>query len=190
MKILLLDNYDSFTYNLAQILDESQMCEFDIVKNDKINVSQVAGYDKILLSPGPDVPQSAGIMPQIIADFFDKKPIFGVCLGMQAIAEFFGAELYNLKTVFHGVKEKINVIGNSLIFSNLSEVQQVGLYHSWAVSKNNFPQDLRITAISESDVIMAIEHKDFPVYGVQFHPESYMTENGKKIIENWLKLDS
>lgn len=188
MHVLLLDNYDSFTYNLAQILEESKICTFDIIKNNEITSSEINKFDKILLSPGPGIPSEAGKMLEIIKKFSDKKSILGVCLGMQGITEVFGASLFNLNEVFHGIKEKVNIISNSILFNNLEKEQFVGLYHSWAVSNKNFPEKLKITAISENGIIMAIEHKSFPVFGVQFHPESYITENGKIIIENWLKL--
>lgn len=188
MHILLLDNYDSFTYNLAQILEESKLCTFDIIKNDKITLSQIYKYDKILLSPGAGVPSEAGKMNEIINHFYDKKPILGICLGMQAIAESFGASLFNMNNVFHGIKEKINIVDDSILFNKISKELFVGLYHSWAISNENFPEILKITAISENGIIMALEHKLFPVFGVQFHPESYITEKGKIIIENWLKI--
>jgi len=186
--LLMIDNYDSFTYNLAQILEESALCDFDVIKNDEIKLLQVENYDKILLSPGPDVPSQTKMINQIIAEFYDKKPIFGVCLGMQAIAEFFGAKLFNMHQVFHGIKEKITITEKSKIFNGLGNRQEVGLYHSWAVSEKDFPKDLRITAKSEQNIIMAIEHKNYPVFGVQFHPESYMTKNGKIIINNWINI--
>ncbi|MBN2890304.1 MAG: aminodeoxychorismate/anthranilate synthase component II [Bacteroidales bacterium] len=187
MKILLLDNYDSFTYNLAQLLEESGMCTFDIVKNDEVELLDVEKYDKILLSPGPDIPSKAGKMADLIAQYFDKKPILGVCLGMQAIAEFFGGQIYNLQKVYHGVNQQIIVDSGEVLFHKLDEVQNVGLYHSWAVSKENFPSELRITATSTDGIIMAISHKNYNVRGVQFHPESYITKNGKQMIENWIK---
>ncbi len=186
MKILLLDNYDSFTYNLAQMLEHSKMCEFDIIKNDKLNLQKIVDYDKILLSPGAGIPSKAGKMPLLIEKFHKTKPILGVCLGMQGIAEFFGAKIYNLSNVFHGERKKIKIIENNKIFSDLPSNIHVGLYHSWAVSSSKLPDNLTITAISEDDIIMAIKHKDFDIQGVQFHPESYMTEFGQIMIENWL----
>jgi len=187
MHILLLDNYDSFTYNLAQILRESNLCTFDIIKNDKIDIKKAEKYDKILLSPGPGLPSEAGKMFELIEEYHKKKSILGVCLGMQAIAEFFGGEIYNMNKVFHGINEEINIQAKSIIFADLNSKQNVGLYHSWAVSKNNFPDDIKITAISKNNIIMSLEHKKLPIYGVQFHPESYISKNGNKIIENWLK---
>lgn len=188
MKILLLDNYDSFTHNLAQLLDESSLCSFDIVKNDEIDFRNVNKYDKILLSPGPGVPSEAGQMMELISEFHTTKPILGVCLGMQAIAEFFGAKIYNMRKVYHGIKQKIIINTNEVLFSTLSKSQMVGLYHSWAVSEENLPAELSITAKSTDEIIMALAHKMFNVKGVQFHPESYITENGKQMIENWLSF--
>ncbi|MEA3452131.1 MAG: aminodeoxychorismate/anthranilate synthase component II [Bacteroidota bacterium] len=187
MHILLLDNYDSFTYNLAQILRESKLCTFDIVKNDKIVISEVVKYDKILLSPGAGIPSEAGKMLKLIELFYQKKPILGICLGMQAIAEFFGGEIFNMNTVFHGIKEEIKILSHDYLFENFDITENVGLYHSWAVCENNLPKELKITAISKNNIIMALKHEDFDICGVQFHPESYITKNGRKIIENWLK---
>ena len=188
MHILLLDNYDSFTYNIAQILEQSNLCDFEIIKNDKISLKQVSKYDKIILSPGSGIPSEAGKMPEIIEYFYNKKSFLGICLGMQALAEFFGATIYNMNKVFHGTKENIKILNYDDIFSNSKDTQNVGLYHSWAVSKNNFPNCLKITAISQNNIIMAIKHKTLPIYGLQFHPESFITSNGKIIIENWLSF--
>ncbi|MBN2890891.1 MAG: aminodeoxychorismate/anthranilate synthase component II [Bacteroidales bacterium] len=187
MRVLLVDNYDSFTYNLAQLLDESKLCSFVIKKNDKIDFQNINNYDKILLSPGAGIPSEAGQMMQVIKEFYDKKPIFGVCLGMQAIAEFFGGSLLNLNTVYHGKKIEINVDNSDPIFAGFNKNIDVGLYHSWAVQKENLPAILKITAISKQNIIMAISHKYYDVKGVQFHPESYMTKDGKAILTNWLK---
>lgn len=187
MRILLIDNYDSFTYNLAQLLEESRLCDFEIKKNDKITLNYANKFDKIMLSPGPGIPSEAGNMMQIIDYFYKTKPIFGVCLGMQAIAEYFGGTIYNMKQVFHGRKLSIKVNNNDDIFKSLNHEIEVGLYHSWAVKNKNIPSDLTITAISKQDVIMGLSHKIYDIKGVQFHPESYMTKDGNKIINNWLR---
>lgn len=187
MKILLLDNYDSFTYNLAQLLYESGLCDFDIVKNDKIDLQDVDKYDKIMLSPGPGIPAENGKMMELLDNFYNIKPILGICLGMQAIAEFFGGEIFNMPKVYHGIKQKIQVDTNEYIFKQLSKNQTVGLYHSWAVAKNKLPQNLKITSTSSDGIIMAITHSKYDINGVQFHPESYITKNGKQMIENWLR---
>ena len=188
MKVLLLDNYDSFTHNIAQIVKESNLCELDIKKNDKVKLDEIAEYDKLILSPGPDIPQNSGLMPQILGLYYDKMPILGICLGMQAIVENFGGKIFKMDKVYHGIQVNVNIIKNSLIFSGLENTFQTGVYHSWAVSNENFPKELTITAISDDGIIMAVEHKDLALFGLQFHPESYMTPKGKKIIENWLKL--
>ncbi len=187
MKVLLIDNYDSFTYNLSQLLYESNLCDFDIVKNDKIDFDDVNYYDKILLSPGAGIPSEAGKMMKLIKHFHTNKSILGICLGMQAIAEFFGGTLYNLPKVYHGIKQRIKIDNTEKIFTGMQEIQYVGLYHSWAVLDKNLPESLKITAISDDNIIMGLKHKIYDVNGVQFHPESYITENGKKMIENWLR---
>ncbi len=187
-KVLLIDNYDSFTYNLAQLLDESNLCNFDIIKNDALNVNKIIKYHKILISPGAGLPKDAGIILKVIEKYHKTKPILGICLGMQAIAEFFDAELYNLEKVYHGIKINTKIIDTKdLLFSNIPNEIKVGLYHSWAVYKDVEKADLKITACSNDGVIMGISHKKYDIKGIQFHPESYMTEFGKDIIENWLK---
>lgn len=187
--VLLIDNYDSFTYNLAQLLDESNMCKFDIIKNDAVKIDEISEYDKILISPGAGLPKDAGLLMNIIVEYYKTKPILGICLGMQAIAEFFGAELYNLEKVYHGIKINTKIIDdNELIFKNIPNSIEVGLYHSWAVYKDVEKANLKITACSDDGVIMGISHKKHNIKGIQFHPESYMTEFGGRIIENWLYL--
>jgi len=185
-KILLIDNYDSFTYNLAQLLDESNMCSFKIIKNDVAKIDEISEFDKILISPGPGLPRSTNQLTEIIDKWHKLKPILGICLGMQAIAEYFRAKLYNMNDVFHGIKTKIKIIDkNETIFKDIPSTFETGLYHSWAVYEK-LGKNLKLTAISENNIIMGISHKKYNVKGIQFHPESYMTEYGKKIIENWL----
>lgn len=185
VKILLLDNYDSFTFNLAHYLEP--LCESAVVKrNNEIHLHEIDAYDKIVLSPGPGLPKDAGIMSELIAVYSGKKPILGVCLGMQAIAECFGGDLYNQKIVKHGVVASIQTFHNNVLFQNLPSQINVGLYHSWAVT--NLPSDFKVTAISSEDVIMSIEHKELPLYGVQFHPESILTEFGREMLLNFLKF--
>ncbi|MCF6365944.1 MAG: aminodeoxychorismate/anthranilate synthase component II [Bacteroidales bacterium] len=186
-KVLLIDNYDSFTYNLAQLLDESTMCNFQIIKNDIVKIGEISEFDKILISPGPGLPENAGKLPEIIAKYHKTKSILGICLGMQGIAEFFGAELYNLEKVYHGIKANAHIIdSDEVIFTGLPERIEVGLYHSWAVYKDLKDTDLKITAISQRNIIMGISHKEYDIKGIQFHPESIMTKYGQNIIENWL----
>ena len=185
MKCLLLDNYDSFTYNLHHILLE--LCiDTDVRRNDKISLDEVAGYDKILLSPGPGIPSEAGILMPLIERFAPKKSILGVCLGEQAIGEVFGAKLLNLKEVFHGVCSDIRIVAKEPLFAGLEPRFRAGRYHSWVVSKDDFPDCLEITAVdAQAGTIMALRHRTYDVRGVQFHPESVLTPQGRKIIENW-----
>lgn len=185
MRIVIIDNYDSFTYNLVHIVE--QFCEHVIVmRNDQLNWEQIEACDKLIFSPGPGLPSEVNAMREIMDRYACKKPILGVCLGMQFIAEYFGAKLINLKEVIHGIPKKTLITdSHELIFKNIHYQFNSGRYHSWAISKNNFPDCLRITAIDEQDVIMAIRHKEFNLCGVQFHPESIMTQYGKEILKNW-----
>ena len=188
MQLLIIDNHDSFTYNLVQLVTESNLCNYTVIKNNKIDLKQIANYDKILISPGPGLPKETENLMEIIEKYHSSKSILGVCLGFQAISEFFGAKLYNLKQVYHGLKVKIKITNiNEYIFADLPKKIKVGLYHSWAVSKIELPQCLSITAISDDDIIMAISHKKYNIRGSQFHPESIMTAYGKQIIENFLR---
>ncbi len=187
MKILVLDNYDSFTYNLVQYIQELLGHKVDIFRNDAISLDEVDQYDTIILSPGPGVPSEAGIMPALIKRYAASKNIFGVCLGQQAIGEAFGGELHNLDTVFHGVATTIRVVAESEdLFKDVPLNFIAGRYHSWVVKKENFPDCLEITALADNGEIMALRHKEYLVKGVQFHPESVMTEHGMQIIKNFL----
>lgn len=187
MNILLFDNYDSFTYNLKHILSELG-ATVDVVRNDKITLSEVDKYDKILLSPGPGIPSEAGLLLPLIKRYAPTKSILGVCLGEQAIAEVFGATLQNLSDVYHGVCSDIRVIAEDVLFEGLTPGFRAGRYHSWVVSKENLPDCLEITAVDATDgMIMALRHRTYDVRGIQFHPESILTPQGKKIMENWLK---
>ncbi len=187
IKVLLTDNYDSFTYNIAQLLKESKLCRFEIIKNDEVNVNEISYFDKILFSPGPGLPEDAGKMPLVIETFYKTKSILGICLGMQAIAEFFGAELYNLEHVFHGIKTNTQIIEpKDILFKNIPEHIETGLYHSWAVRNNLSGTGLIPTAVSQEGVLMGVSHELFDIKGVQFHPESILTPFGQQIINNWL----
>ncbi|MDR0699609.1 MAG: aminodeoxychorismate/anthranilate synthase component II [Tannerella sp.] len=187
MKCLLFDNYDSFTYNLYHILHELGV-DTDVYRNDKILLEEVEAYDKILLSPGPGIPSEAGLLLPMIEMYAPTKSILGVCLGEQAIGEVFGAKLLNLKEVYHGVCSDIRVLANDPLYDGLQPAFRAGRYHSWVVSKDDFPECLEITAVdAEAGHIMGIRHRRYNVYGIQFHPESILTPQGKKIIENWLK---
>lgn len=185
MKILVIDNYDSFVYNLVHILKGLAVETVDVIKNDKIDINEVAGYDKILLSPGPGIPKDAGLMPTIIQQYAASKSILGVCLGHQAIAECFGGSLYNLKEPLHGIASDISIIKQDYLFANLPPHFKIGHYHSWVVNAQ-LPSKLEILAKDDKNNIMALKHIDFDVRGVQFHPESILTEYGKNIIENWI----
>ena len=165
---------------------EAQDATVVVVRNDKINFDEVHNFDKIVLSPGPGLPKDAGMQPKLIQQFALSKSILGVCLGFQALVEYFGGEIFNQQEVKHGVAEKCNVISESKLFSGIPNQFKVGLYHSWAAKKENFPSELKITALSENNTIMAFEHQSLPICAVQFHPESILTENGHQMIKNFL----
>lgn len=187
MKILVFDNYDSFTYNIVHALRELGVVP-DVIRNDVINLDDVENYDKIIISPGPGIPEEAGLLMPLLERYGTSKPILGVCLGHQAIAQHFGGKLHNLSDVYHGVSTPINLVSKDYIFEGLPSKFEVGRYHSWVVDKDGFPEDkLEITAIDDNGMIMAIRHKDYDVHGVQFHPESILTPEGLNIIQNWLK---
>lgn len=186
MKAIIIDNYDSFTYNLYHLIKELGV-EVKVLRNDKFALNELEKYDKIVLSPGPGVPSDAGLLLEIIKTYARKKPILGVCLGHQAIGEAFGASLTNLEEVFHGVQTIIKQQGNDYLFNGLEKEFPVGRYHSWVVDNKGLPDCLEITALSKEGQIMALKHKQYDVRGIQFHPESVLTPNGKTIIANWLK---
>ena len=193
MKILVFDNYDSFTYNLVHLVEKITHEKVDVHRNDQIPMEKVKEYDKIILSPGPGIPEEAGLLLPLIKEYASSKSILGVCLGHQAIGQAFGGELINLSSVFHGVATKIEVrsqesgVGSPL-FNGLPNELEVGRYHSWVVSKENFPNELEITAEDETGMIMGLQHKTYDVQGVQFHPESVLTPMGEAIMRNWLKV--
>ena len=187
-KILVLDNYDSFTYNLIHYVKELTTDQVDVFRNDKISLSEVARYDKILLSPGPGIPSEAGIMPELVRRYGATKSIFGVCLGQQCIAEVYGGKIINLENVYHGVESEIKVIDDTeLLFKGLPERFMAGRYHSWNVQSEDLPFCLKITAVDNQDMVMAISHISHDVRGVQFHPESVLTPLGKQMIKKWLQ---
>jgi anthranilate synthase component 2 len=185
METIIIDNYDSFTYNLAGYVSELGY-NVDVVRNDKFQIQDIGYYDKIILSPGPGIPSEAGLLTQVIREYAHKRPILGVCLGHQAIGEVFGATLRNLTDVYHGVCTPANLFGNDYLFENIPHRIDVGRYHSWVVDTQNFPNDLEITAMSDDGCIMGLKHKRYDVHGIQFHPESVLTPEGKKIIKNFL----
>ncbi|MCU0473011.1 MAG: aminodeoxychorismate/anthranilate synthase component II [Bacteroidales bacterium] len=189
MKIMVLDNYDSFTYNLVHILKELSKVSVDVHRNEEIDLKDIGKYDKIVISPGPGVPDQAGITKKMIEHFAPTKSILGVCLGCQAIAEVFGGSLINLDQVFHGVATNINVLDeNERIFRGIPISFTAGRYHSWVINENNFPAGLKITAKDDKGMIMALTHLSYDVKGVQFHPESVLTGYGKQILLNWLNI--
>jgi anthranilate synthase component 2 len=192
-KILILDNYDSFTYNLVQLVEEIIGGEVDVYRNDEISIDDVDRYDKIILSPGPGIPSEAGILLSLIKTYAKSKSILGVCLGHQAIGEVFGGQLTNLSKVFHGIKTNINLIpavslskNDNDWFKGLDAEIEVGRYHSWVINEHNVPAELEVTAVDNSGMIMSIRHREYDIQGVQFHPESVLTPNGRKMLENWL----
>lgn len=185
-KILILDNYDSFTYNIVHLVNELGYAT-DVRRNDRIGLEEVGKYDRIILSPGPGIPCEAGIMPEVIHRYASEKSILGICLGEQAIGECFGAKLENLPEVYHGVCTPVHVTASERMFQGIGEQFEVGRYHSWIVSRENLPGCLTVTAVDDAGQIMALAHKEYDVRGVQFHPESILTPQGNRMIQNWLK---
>jgi len=185
MKIVIIDNYDSFTYNLAHLVKELGT-EVTVLRNDQFKMEELEEYSKIILSPGPGIPSEAGLLLDVIKTYAGKKPILGVCLGHQAIGEVFGAKLENLSDVFHGVATEGTQLGNDEIFYGLPRRITMGRYHSWVVSQEGLPDCLEVTAVSDEGQIMALKHKELNVRGIQFHPESVLTPDGRKMIQNWL----
>jgi anthranilate synthase component 2 len=188
MRILVFDNYDSFTYNLVHLIKEVSDAVIDVVRNDKLNLEDAAKYDKIVLSPGPGIPSEAGLLLDIIKKYAETKDILGVCLGHQAIAEAFGAKLENLDDVHHGLAENVYKTSFDPLFEGLDDVFEVGRYHSWIVSRENLPECFEITSVDDQNQIMSLRHKNLRLHGVQFHPESVLTPQGKTIMRNWLNL--
>lgn len=204
LKILVFDNYDSFTYNLVHLVEKITHEKVDVYRNDQVPLEKVKDYDKIILSPGPGIPEEAGLLLPLIKEYASSKSILGVCLGHQAIGQAFGGELINLSSVFHGVATPVRIVRRQTsnvrvnedsrltshvsrnLFDGLPDELEVGRYHSWVVSKENFPGELEITAEDESGMIMGLQHKTYDVQGVQFHPESVLTPMGERIMRNWL----
>ena len=188
MKILVFDNYDSFTYNLVHLVEKITHEKVDVYRNDQIPLEKIKEYDKIILSPGPGIPSEAGLLLDVIREYAPTKSILGVCLGHQAIGEVFGGELENLSSVFHGVATPCTLATDNVLFKGLPEQIEVGRYHSWVVKEEGFPEDLEITAWDENNYIMGLQHKKYDVKGVQFHPESVLTPDGEVIMRNWLAV--
>lgn len=185
MKIVIIDNYDSFTYNLSHLIKELG-AEVTVVRNDKFNLEDLNEFDKIVLSPGPGIPSEAGLLLDVIKHYAGKKPILGVCLGHQAIGEFFGGTLTNLNEVFHGVKTPARITKDDYIFDGLPETIEVGRYHSWVVDASSLPDCLETTSASDEGQIMSLRHHEYDIRGIQYHPESVLTTDGKTILGNWL----
>ena len=187
--IALIDNYDSFTYNLVQLVEQAG-ARVTVLRNDRFALPDLAAYDKLLLSPGPGIPQEAGLLMPVIRTYAATKPILGVCLGEQAIGEAFGASLENLSEVYHGVQTPVKLVAPDYLFDGMEETLMVGRYHSWVVRRSSLPDCLTVTAEDEEGRIMALRHKDYDVRGIQFHPESVLTPDGQRIIANWLSAET
>ena len=190
MKILVFDNYDSFTYNLVHLVEKILHQRVEVVRNDQLPLERVKDYDKIILSPGPGIPEEAGLLLPLIKEYASSKSILGVCLGHQAIGEAFGGKLINLSTVYHGVATPVNILKRNEkndLYEGLPDTFDVGRYHSWVISEEGFPKDLTITARDENNYIMGLQHNKYDVLGVQFHPESVLTPLGETILRNCLK---
>ncbi len=187
MKVVIIDNYDSFTYNLRHLVEELG-AEVDVIRNDQFELGELEKYDKIILSPGPGIPSEAGLLLDVIRTYAGKKSMLGVCLGHQAIGEAFGSKLTNLSHVFHGVQTPVEIVAEDPIFAGLPKEFPVGRYHSWVIDDKNLSPDLEITAVSKEGQIMAVRHRSLDIHGIQFHPESVLTPDGKVIVGNFLKL--
>ena len=187
MKIVIIDNYDSFTYNLSHLVKEMG-ADVTVFRNDQFSLDSLEDFDKIILSPGPGIPSEAGLLLDVIRTYAGKKPMLGVCLGHQAIGEAFGGRLENLSDVFHGVATPCHITADSPLFQGLAKDITIGRYHSWVVSREAFPECLEITAVSDEGQVMALQHRQLPIYGIQFHPESVLTPEGKEIIKNYIDL--
>ena len=189
MKIAVLDNYDSFTYNLVHLFEQIEDCSVTVYRNDQIEKEELEDFDMIVLSPGPGIPDEAGILKEVISHYASEKPIFGVCLGLQAIVEVFGGSIQNLTEVFHGVSTPMYAeVDDALLFQGVENGFEAARYHSWIAAEDNFPDTLEITAKDGQGQIMAIRHKDLPIHAVQFHPESILTPSGKTQLENLVRF--
>lgn len=185
MKVVIIDNYDSFTYNLSHLVKELG-AEVTVYRNDKFTLDQLQPFDKIILSPGPGIPSEAGLMPDVIRRYAGEKPILGVCLGHQAIGESFGGRLTNLSDVFHGVATPCSIVADDYLFEGLPRQIEIGRYHSWVVDAEGLPDSLEATSLSDEGYIMSLRHRELDIRGIQYHPESVLTPDGKRIISNWL----
>lgn len=188
MKVLLIDNYDSFVHNLAQLVEETGLCELEVISYDDIDEKVIEGFDKFIISPGPGIPKDFPKLQNFVKQFYSSKDILGVCLGHEAIALAFGGEIHHSGKVFHGFTKKSEIKDSeNYIFKNIPDGFEAGCYHSWALREESFPTELKITAVAEDGIIMALQHKEYNVVGFQYHPESIMTKYGKQMVWNWLK---
>ena len=186
-KVVIIDNYDSFTYKLAHLVKELG-ASVTVYRNDQFSLNQLEPFDKILLSPGPGIPSEAGLLTDVIRTYAGRKPMLGVCLGHQAIGEVFGAKLSNLPEVYHGVATPCELVGHDALFAGMDSRFTIGRYHSWVVSREEFPESLEVTALSDDGNIMALRHRNYAIWGIQFHPESVLTPDGRQIVANWLEF--
>ena len=186
-KVVIIDNYDSFTYNLAHLVKELG-ASVTVYRNDQFSLNQLEPFDKILLSPGPGIPSEAGLLTDVIRTYAGRKPMLGVCLGHQAIGEVFGAKLSNLPEVYHGVATPCELVGHDALFAGMDSRFTIGRYHSWVVSREEFPESLEVTALSDDGNIMALRHRNYAIWGIQFHAESVLTPDGRQIVANWLEF--
>lgn len=186
-RVVIIDNYDSFTYNLAHLVKQLG-AKVEVFRNDQFTLNQLERFTKIILSPGPGIPEEAGLLMDVIRTYAGRKPMLGVCLGHQAIAEVFGGKLVNLKEVYHGIATEGTQFGNDPIFGGLPKRIVMGRYHSWVVDRAGFPDCLEVTAMSDDGQIMALRHRNYNIHGIQFHPESVLTPDGATIVKNWLQL--
>ena len=185
VKIVIIDNYDSFTYNLSHLLKELG-AEITVVRNDKFQMEQLEAFDKIVLSPGPGIPSEAGLLLDVIKAYAGKKPILGVCLGHQAIGESFGGRLTNIGQVMHGVATPCHITVDDYLFEGLPKEIEIGRYHSWVVDVDGFPECMEVTSVSDEGFVMSLRHREYDIRGIQYHPESVLTPDGKEILNNWL----
>jgi anthranilate synthase component II len=189
MRLLILDNYDSFTYNLVHLVEKVSDIPFEVITNNGIGIDEINNFDKIILSPGPGLPSEAGIMPQLLEKYHATKSILGVCLGLQAIGTTFNSPLKNLDTVYHGVALPVTITKNDTLFKDCPSTFMAGRYHSWVIDEEKIDPDLLVTAVDDNKLVMAVSHKHYNVRGVQFHPESILSEYGETIIKNWLQYN-
>ena len=187
MKLLIIDNYDSFTYNLVQLVEQAGITNYTLVKNDELEHINDDDFDRIIISPGPGITQEAGQLLWFLKKYYKSKPILGICLGHEAIAELFGAKLYQMEQPMHGIKNRADIILDDPIFSGIPRSFKIGHYHSWNIDEDTIPKELEIIVRDENNLNMAIRHENLPIIGFQFHPESIMTDYGLKMIENWCK---